>query len=176
MVILWAGYSFAKDYNKARGHFYAAGWCKTNPCVLRTNRRKLRPNANGVLSCKSPDVARVIEERGEDGYFEGKWARLGSEIVNPIGCADCHDTSPKAEGFKNGEPAPKDHSSLCWTCVRCDWEELEEQGRRIKVSLCVCLTSREYYFTGPQQKKEVPWDKVDTCRTDGREWIRRHWF
>ena len=23
MVILWAGYGFAKDYNKARGHFYA---------------------------------------------------------------------------------------------------------------------------------------------------------
>ncbi len=58
-------------------------------------------NANGVLSCKSPDVARVIEERGEDGYFEGKWARLGNGIINPDPAAvqTVHDT--QSEGFKN---------------------------------------------------------------------------
>ncbi|MEA7520260.1 ammonia-forming cytochrome c nitrite reductase subunit c552, partial [Salmonella enterica subsp. enterica serovar Virginia] len=26
-------------------------------------------------SCKSPDVARLIQQEGEDGYFHGKWAR-----------------------------------------------------------------------------------------------------
>jgi formate-dependent nitrite reductase cytochrome c552 subunit len=46
-------------------------------------------------TCKSSDVARLIEEDGELEYFTGKWARGGgAEIVNPIDCADCHDRQP----------------------------------------------------------------------------------
>ncbi|VFS33148.1 cytochrome c552 [Escherichia coli] len=53
-------------------------------------------------SCKSPDVARLIQKDGEDGYFHGKWARGGPEIVNNLGCADCHNTaSPE---FAKGKP------------------------------------------------------------------------
>ncbi len=89
MVILWAGYGFAKDYNKARGHFYALDDVRQ---TLRTGAPKdgeSGPMPMACWSCKSPDVARVIDERGEDGYFEGKWSRLGDHISNPIGCADC---------------------------------------------------------------------------------------
>lgn len=42
-------------------------------------------------SCKSSDVARLIQKDGEDGYFYGKWARGGSEIVNNLGCVDCYN-------------------------------------------------------------------------------------
>ena len=92
LAILWAGYGFAKDYNAPRGHAYA----------LQSNRNTLRtgaptdaytgPMPMACWTCKSSDVARVIHEDGELEYFTGKWARGGAEIVNPIGCADCHDS------------------------------------------------------------------------------------
>ncbi|SPX08797.1 cytochrome c552 [Escherichia coli] len=53
-------------------------------------------------SCKSPDVARLIQKDGEDGYFHGKWARGGPEIVKQLRFADCHNTaSPE---FAKGKP------------------------------------------------------------------------
>ncbi len=92
LAILWAGYGFAKDYNAPRGHFYAL---QSNINTLRTGA-PVGPNSGPMptacWTCKSPDVARVIDEQGENEYFTGKWARLGDEIVNPIGCADCHDS------------------------------------------------------------------------------------
>lgn len=42
-------------------------------------------------TCKSPDVPRVMAEKGVAKYYKANWAAWGSEIVNPIGCADCHD-------------------------------------------------------------------------------------
>jgi nitrite reductase (cytochrome c-552) len=64
-------------------------------------------------TCKSPDVPRVMNRDGVAEFYSGKWSRIGSEIVNPIGCGDCHDpetqdltiTRPAlSEGFeKNGE-------------------------------------------------------------------------
>lgn len=40
----------------------------------------------------SMDIPRVMEESDENEFFTGKWARLGDQIVNTIGCADCHDS------------------------------------------------------------------------------------
>lgn len=92
LAILWAGYGFAKDYNAPRGHIFA----------LQSNRNTLRtggptdgtdgPMPMACWSCKSSDVPRLMEEKGELEFFTGKWARAGAEIVNPIGCADCHNT------------------------------------------------------------------------------------
>lgn len=72
MVIMWAGYGFAKDYNKARGHFYAIDDVRQTLRTGGPTDESSGPMPMACWSCKSPDVARVIEERGEDGYFEGK--------------------------------------------------------------------------------------------------------
>ncbi|MCG8687163.1 MAG: ammonia-forming cytochrome c nitrite reductase [Desulfobacterales bacterium] len=92
LAILWAGYGFSKDYNAPRGHIFA----------LQSNRNTLRTGAptgpeDGPMpmacwACKSSDVPRLMEKEGENEFFTGKWARAGSEIVNPIGCADCHNS------------------------------------------------------------------------------------
>lgn len=92
LAILWAGYGFAKDYNAPRGHSYAL---QSNINTLRTGGPTgpdTGPMPTACWTCKSPDVARIIVEQGENEYFTGKWARLGDEIVNSIGCADCHDS------------------------------------------------------------------------------------
>lgn len=91
LVVMWAGYGFAKDYNAPRGHFYAL---EDNINSLRTGApidQKTGPMPSACWTCKSPDVPRLIDKLGENDFYTGKWARHGSEIVNPIGCADCHD-------------------------------------------------------------------------------------
>ncbi len=91
LVIMWSGYGFAKDYNAPRGHFYAL---EDNINTLRTGApvdQKTGPMPTACWTCKSPDVPREIAKNGENAFFTGKWSRLGEEIANPIGCADCHD-------------------------------------------------------------------------------------
>ena len=33
----------------------------------------------------------MMEAIGVDAFYNNKWGALGDEIVNPIGCADCHE-------------------------------------------------------------------------------------
>jgi nitrite reductase (cytochrome c-552) len=91
LVVMWAGYGFAKDYNAPRGHFYIL---EDNINTLRTGApvdNKTGPMPTACWTCKSPDVPRLIDKIGELDFFTGTWARFGGEIVNPLGCADCHD-------------------------------------------------------------------------------------
>jgi nitrite reductase (cytochrome; ammonia-forming) len=93
MVIFWAGYSFSRDYSAPRGHYYAI---QDMLHTLRTGS----PGVDGMddiqpatcWTCKSPDVPRMMQAMGVGAFYNQKWSAMGSEIVNPIGCADCHDT------------------------------------------------------------------------------------
>jgi len=104
MVVLWAGYAFSRDYSAPRGHWY----------TLYDMRRSLRTGAPGVgenkdlqpgtcWTCKSPDVPRMMQEVGLLKYYSSKWSELGPEIVNPLGCAECHD--PKTMDLSFSRPA-----------------------------------------------------------------------
>lgn len=91
LVVMWAGYPFSKDYNKPRGHYYAL---EDNINTLRTGApvdNKTGPLPTACWTCKSPDVPRLIKRDGEMEFFTGKWAKYGDEVVNTIGCGDCHD-------------------------------------------------------------------------------------
>jgi len=91
LVVLWAGYGFAKDYNAPRGHFYAI---EDNRNTLRTGGPvdgKTGPMPTACWTCKSPDVPRMMAKDGDMEYYTGKWAKYGSDIINPIGCVDCHN-------------------------------------------------------------------------------------
>ena len=100
LVVLWAGYGFSKDYKQGRGHYYAVEDVHKS---LRTGAPvggKSSPMPNTCWTCKSPDVPRLmnelIEEKGDfqagvAAFYAGSWDQKGHEIVNPIGCADCHD-------------------------------------------------------------------------------------
>jgi len=91
LVVLYAGYGFAKDYNAPRGHFYAI---EDNRNTLRTGGPvdgKTGPMPTACWTCKSPDVPRMMDKDGDMEYYTGKWAKYGSDIINPIGCVDCHN-------------------------------------------------------------------------------------
>jgi nitrite reductase (cytochrome c-552) len=135
LIVLWAGYGFSKDYNAPRGHAYML---EDNINTLRTGGPvdgKSGPMPTACWTCKSPDVPRLMDQIGELDYFTGKWARHGSEIANPVGCADCHDnetmkltiTRPflkralDAEGsLKMAEVSHQDMRSL--VCAQCHAE------------------------------------------------------
>ncbi len=161
LVVLWAGYGFAKDYNAPRGHYYIV---EDNINTLRTGApkdAKTGPMPTACFTCKSADVPRYMEEKSELDFFTGKWARLGSEIVNPVGCADCHDH--KTMALKLTRPylarAMDKEGSL-------PYAEATHQDKR---SLVCAQCHSEYYFkktewTDPEGNKQVakvvtfPWD------------------
>ncbi|MDR2678223.1 MAG: ammonia-forming cytochrome c nitrite reductase [Zoogloeaceae bacterium] len=151
MVVLWAGYAFSRDYSAPRGHWY----------TLYDMRKSLRTGSPGVndmgdmqpgtcWTCKSPDVPRLMKEKGIENYYKAKWSDWGAEIVNPLGCADCHD--PKTMNLTITRPALV--------------EAFQRQGKDIAQSSpqdmrsLVCAQCHvEYYFKGDGKYLTFPWDK-----------------
>ncbi|MCX6162572.1 MAG: ammonia-forming cytochrome c nitrite reductase [Ignavibacteriae bacterium] len=144
LVVLWAGYAFSRDYNQSRGHYYA----------IKDIRKTLRtdvPQPATCWTCKSPDVPRMMQQLGAAQFYKKHWDELGSEIVNPIGCQDCHD--PKTMNLRITRPALA--------------EAFQRQGIDITKSThqemrsLVCAQCHvEYYFKGKEEKYlTFPWDK-----------------
>ncbi len=154
LVVLWAGYAFSKDYSQGRGHYNAitdiVSTLRTGAPINGTPS----PQPNTCWTCKSPDVVRLLGKMTPEEFYKGTWDTKGPEIVNPIGCADCHD--PKTMNLVITRPALI--------------EAFERQGRDISKSTqqemrsLVCAQCHvEYYFD--KHKIEgvayltFPWDK-----------------
>lgn len=149
MVVLWAGYAFARDYSAPRGHMHAI---EDVSMTLRTgtpdhNHDDMQPAT--CWSCKSPDVPRMMHEMGIAEFYKSPWSELGAEIVNPIGCADCHD--PQTMNLTITRPGLI--------------EAFERQGRNIadatpqEMRSLVCAQCHvEYYFRGEGKYLTFPWD------------------
>ncbi|QCK16229.1 ammonia-forming cytochrome c nitrite reductase [Mangrovivirga cuniculi] len=93
LVILWAGYGFSKDYNQGRGHFYSIEDIHNTLRTGGPDGPNDGPMPSTCWTCKSPDVPRLMNEIGIAEFYDGKWAAKGPQVVNPIGCADCHDAN-----------------------------------------------------------------------------------
>ena len=155
LVVLWGGYLFSSEYNHPRGHYYAVTDVRN---ILRTGAPKDEnsgPQPAACWTCKSPDVARLITEKGEDGYFGAKWAKWGNEIVNPIGCADCHDTNSKE--FAEGQPAlriARPHVLRALDKIDWNFERSDKTDKRA----AICANCHvEYFFAGDKKIVTFPW-------------------
>ena len=151
MVIFWAGYSFSREYNSPRGHKHAI---EDMRAILRTGN----PGIDGegdiqpatCWTCKGPDVPRMMHEVGIANFYKAPWSSMGAEIMNPIGCGDCHD--PKTMDLKITRPALI--------------EAFQRQGKDItkatpqEMRSLVCAQCHvEYYFKGEGKYLTFPWDK-----------------
>jgi nitrite reductase (cytochrome c-552) len=143
-VVLWAGYAFSRDYNQARGHYYA----------IKDIRRTLRtavPQPATCWSCKSPDVPRLMSIMTPARFYKSTWDSLGHEVVNNIGCQDCHD--PKTMNLRITRPALME----AWARQGKDINKATHQEMR---SLVCAQCHVEYYFKGKAEKYlTFPWDK-----------------
>ncbi len=91
MVVLWAGYAFSRDYKQSRGHYYAVNDVHHTLRIGAPvgDQKSIQPNT--CWTCKSPDVPRLMNEMGVAEFYKGTLETKGHEVVNPIGCGDCHD-------------------------------------------------------------------------------------
>lgn len=160
LVMLWAGYGFAKDYNQSKGHMYAVTDLMHSLRTGGPTTPESGPMPSTCWSCKGPDVPRLMSEVGPKEFYSGKWAKYGGDVVNPVGCADCHDE--KTMDLKITRPALI--------------EAFERQGKDITQSThqemrsLVCAQCHvEYYFDKKRPLAEgvpyltLPWDNGTTA-------------
>lgn len=138
MVILWAGYAFSWDYTTPRGHHHA----------IEDMRHTLRTGAPGVTegnepqpatcwTCKGPDVLRLMEEYGTAEFYAPRWSRWLQQVMNSIGCSDCHDS--KTMDLRPSRPALRE----AWKRRGMDIDQASLQEKR---SLVCAQCHTEYYF------------------------------
>jgi len=94
-------------------------------------------------------VPRMMDKMGTESFYKTKWAALGPEITNVIGCADCHN--PENMTLTITRPALK--------------EAFERQGKDLSAvthqemrSLVCAQCHAEYYFKGDGKYLTFPWD------------------
>lgn len=136
LPVIWAGYAFAKDYNQGRGHYHAIE-------DIRNTLRTGQPQPATCWTCKSTDVPRVMNEMGVANFYKKGWTDLGSQIVNPIGCQDCHD--PKTMNLRITRPALIESFQAAGK----DISKATHQEMR---SLVCAQCHVEYYFKGKEDK------------------------
>jgi nitrite reductase (cytochrome c-552) len=143
LVVMWAGYPFAKGYNAPRGHYYAI-------TDVNSTKRISEKTPGTCYSCKSPDVPRLIEKYGPEKFYSTPFSEWKDEVKNTIGCGDCHNNETMA--LQISRPALI--------------EAFERQGKDIKKathqemrSLVCAQCHVEYYFKGKkEQYLTFPWD------------------
>ncbi|MFO8234050.1 MAG: ammonia-forming cytochrome c nitrite reductase [Bacteroidales bacterium] len=150
LVILWADYGFSKEYAQSRGHYYSIEDMRNN---LRTGAPvdgQSSPMPNTCWTCKSPDVPRLMSEIGPQKFYSGSWEEKGHEIVNPIGCADCHEA--KTMNLQVSRPALEE------AYQRTDKSVEDASHQKMRQLVCAQCHS-EYYFKGEDNYLVFPWDK-----------------
>lgn len=143
LVVMFAGFGFGKDYNQARGHYWAVH------DVVNTKRVNATTPAT-CWTCKSPDVPRLMSKMGVANFYKGKFLPLKGEIKNPIGCADCHNN--KTMALQVSRPALKE----AFQRMGKDISKVSHQEMR---SLVCAQCHATYYFKDKQTNYLVfPWD------------------
>lgn len=148
LVILWAGYGFSKDYNSPRGHQYAVRDIRETQRTGGPLTDQEGPMPATCWACKSPDAPRLMNGEGIENFYKGSWASKGSEVVNPIGCADCHDGDTMA--LKITRPALVEG-------FKAMGKDISKATHQEKRSLVCAQCHVEYYFDN--KNLVLPWAK-----------------
>ncbi len=156
MVILWAGYAFSRDYNTPRGHRHAV---EDVTKILRTGNPGIDGDADmqpgTCWTCKGPDVPRLMREKGLANFYGAKWSDWGKEMMNTVGCSDCHDA--RTMDLKPARPALYE----AWQRAGKDISKASHQEMR---SLVCAQCHTEYYFEKDNRNYlKFPQDKGLTC-------------
>jgi len=138
LVNIYEGYGFAKDYGSARGHAY------TLEDVQKTQRPHAKANC---LTCKTPDMHKMIEEQGVSVYSM-PFDEVLAQTTNPISCYTCHG----GDDGNNGQLV---------VTHRYVNEALGENVSEIKAASLSCGQCHiEYYFTPADSEAMMPYHSV----------------
>jgi nitrite reductase (cytochrome c-552) len=141
LVILFAGYTFAKDYNEDRGHMNSL-------TDVRATKRVSDTTTGTCYSCKSANNPQLWDKLGVVEFDKMPFSELGKQITQPIGCANCHEAGTMKLIVTNPalEEALKSQGK--------DWRTFTRQEMRT----VVCANCHdEYYFKGDGKYLTFPW-------------------
>ena len=148
-IILWAGSSFAKEYNSPRGHHFAVA------DVTRTLRTGVPPKAGdkglsaSCWTCKTPDAPRLMNELGIEGFSAKNFTEVGKEVNSVVYCTDCH-VDGKAE-----LALPRPHAQDAMAKVHLPFDK---QNNNMKGAQVCGQCHVTYYFQPERSNKvNIPW-------------------
>lgn len=141
LVILFAGYSFSKEYNQPRGH-------QNTLLDVRATRRLSDTTHATCYSCKSSDNPGLWNSMGMEAYDAMLFKDMTPKLNNPIGCANCHEAGTMRLVITN----PAVEAALVSQGI--DWKQATRQQMRSLVCANCHVT---YYFSGEKKVLTVPW-------------------
>ena len=135
IAILYEGMGFAKEYYKARGHFYAL------EDVIKITRPK--PGAS-CLACKSGEYEKLHAKHG-DALFAMDFNAVAQDVKFGITCYNCHRNNPE-----KGVQVVSPHFA----------KKVDKLGMELKPGTKACAQCHvEYYFDKQTKEVVLPWDK-----------------
>lgn len=142
---LFAGYPFGIDYKEERGHMNALE-------DMLSSQRLGDKKPGTCMSCKSPQVPRLIDSIGAEAFYKIPVKELVEKhgFKHSVSCADCHDA--KTMDLKITRIAFKE-------VMQRRGIDLSKADRQ-QMRTYVCAQCHvEYYFKGPGKYLTFPWDK-----------------
>lgn len=148
-IILWAGSSFAKEYNSPRGHQFAVADVTH---ILRTGvsvEEGKKGLSASCWTCKTPDAPRLMNEMGIEGFSGANFTDLGTEIKSVVYCSDCHEDG----SAKLALPRPHAQDAMAKIKLPFDKQNTSMQGAQ------VCGQCHVTYYFQPERsdKVNIPW-------------------
>lgn len=131
LKVLYAGFAFAKEYNRKRGHAFAVEDV-THTKRIKDDQGAIKPTVPGTcFACKSPDVPRLMHEMGVQEFYKTAFKDLVGKVQHPISCLDCHDSKTmdlrisrpafvEAMGRRGIDVAKATHQEMrSYVCAQC---------------------------------------------------------
>src|SRR5262245_38532975 len=155
---MWAGYAFAVDFRKKRGHAYMLEDQTHTERVAKFKQPGTCIHCHGSVyvpykKAGGGDLIKGFEHYNKMGYLEAR-----KDFTRPIGCIDCHDPSTMAlrvtrPGFLEGIRALKAAQGVK------DYD-VNAMATRQEMRSFVCGQCHvEYYFKGDEKRLTYPWAK-----------------
>jgi nitrite reductase (cytochrome c-552) len=158
LKVMWAGYSFARDYRERRGHAYMLD------DQMFTERQLATHQPGACINCHASTYV-AMKQLG-DGDLARGFARLNALpyaearklVTHPVSCLDCHDPTTlqlrvTRPAFIRGIRALKASQGVA------DYD-VNAMATRQEMRSYVCAQCHvEYYFKGDDKQLTFPWDK-----------------
>jgi len=155
---MWAGYPFAVDFRKKRGHAYML------EDQTYTERVKQFQQPGTCIHCHASVYVPYMKAgdgdlmKGFEVYNQMPYAEAREHFTHPIACIDCHDPDTMAlrvtrPGFIEGIAALKASQGIA------DYD-VNTMATRQEMRSFVCGQCHvEYYFKGKEKRLTYPWAK-----------------
>ncbi len=153
---MYAGYSFAIDFRKRRGH----AW------MLDDQTLTLRQSVGQPGTCMNchASMYTIYKDLGNGDLTKGfekvnqmKYAEARRLATHPVACIDCHD--PKTMALRVTRPAFMEAIARVKASQGIQNYNVNSMATRQEMRAYVCGQCHvEYYFKGPEKRLTYPWD------------------